>query len=160
MIVQIDISANLKQKQLDSYLGVASIDGVYRRSILLSTSVKKQIKNFSKRRAEIHAVLIYLLINAHIEKYSAIQICQDTSKNKLHNNLQILFNENEHFSRLTTGRKIRFKAVGHSNCVVHDYVTDLRKRKGEATIRVFKSQLTSTLNFLDRDVKKPAPKIR
>ena len=107
--------------------------------------MKKRVKKYIKLRPQIHAALVYCLINDELQKYSSIKICPDVGKNAIHNNLLHLFKDNEHYAKLRNDKKIRIEPVGHSKSPVNDYVKDLKKKKLEPTIKITLPELQSIL---------------
>ena len=147
MDVEIDISENLKKIDRDSFLGVCSTDGAYCKSVQLPSSVKKRIKKYQKLREQIHVSLIYAIIKDDLPKYSSIKICPDVSKKAIHNNLLSLFKENKHYRALQQNGKIRISPVGHDDCAVNDYVSKLKRKKLQPTMRMTLVELHQILSI-------------
>lgn len=127
MYVEIDISENLKKIDCDSILGVATPDGKYKKTIKLSSEIKKRIENYSGVREPLHSILIFLLIKDELKKYTKMKICHDVSKNKLHNCLNKLFTNNEDYMNLQRSKSIKIRSVKGS--FIDWYVKRVRSEK-------------------------------
>lgn len=75
-----------------------------------------------------------------------MKICPDVGRMAIHNNMLSLFKDNETFRKLQGSGGIKISPVGHDGCAVHDYVTLLKKKRLDPTIRITLEELTLTLN--------------
>ena len=69
------------------------------------------------------------------------------SKKAIHNNLLSLFKENKHYRALQQNGKIRISPVGHDDCAVNDYVSKLKRKKLEPTMRMTLVELHQILSI-------------
>jgi len=127
MDVKIDISENIRFVDKDSILGVATDKGDYKKHICLYSRVKKRIKKYSNKIAQIHSILIFLLIKDDVQNYTSIQICKDASPVKIFNCLRKLFGKNEDWIKLEKNKAIKIKPV--RNAYVDKYVRKIRCNK-------------------------------
>lgn len=120
MIIQIDISGQIQQKNLNSALGFRRSDGLAK-SILLKKGVKKKINQKYKGQVinlieKIHCILIYYCIRDYLDNVSKIKICRDIDKRVATNLLKKIFRGNNNFKKI----KLEFisgkneKSNGHS----------------------------------------------
>lgn len=113
MIIEIDISGQIQQKNYDSALGFRRSDGLTG-SIFLRKSLKKNINRKYKGQIiglieKLHCILIYYCIKNHLENVTEISICRDVNTRLISSLLPKLFSDNEKFS------KIKIKFIGGKN---------------------------------------------
>lgn len=113
MIIQIDISGQIQQKNYDSALGFKRSDGksgsVFLRKQLkqkLTNKYKGQVINFVEK---VHCIMIYYAIKNQLDGVKEIKICKDVNKRNLAYLLPKLFKDDKEFSNI----KISF--VGGKN---------------------------------------------
>lgn len=145
MLVRIDISENIRFKEKDSYLGVSTDDGSYKKNVFLLPRVKRKINGYAGKTDKIHSILVYHLIKNDINKYKGIHICNDVSKNKLNNNLRRLFKNDPMWNRLIEENKIRISPV--KKYYVHSYIKKVREGKEIAGEELDYNKM---LNYLNR----------
>lgn len=104
MIIQIDISGQIQQKNYDSALGFKRSDGksgsVFLRKQLkqkLTHKYKGQVINFVEK---LHCIMIYYAIKNHLAGVKDIKICRDVNKRNVAYLLPKLFKDYEEFSKI------------------------------------------------------------
>ncbi|MFA5142081.1 MAG: hypothetical protein WC471_03850 [Candidatus Woesearchaeota archaeon] len=148
MHIKLDLGEHLRFIEKYSVLGVANDDGSYKKNICLPERVKRRIKGYRGLLDKVHAILIYLLLKEDLSLFSYIQICSDSSKSKLRNNLRKLFKDSVIWRRLEQEGKIKIAPV--KKCYVHYYVQDVRKNKGKRDLEIDYDALNSMLRLFDR----------
>lgn len=101
MNIQIDISGQIQQKNLDSALGFKRSDGksgsVFLRSQLkqkLTEKYKGQIINFIEK---VYCIMVYYAIKDHLSGVKELRICRDVNKRNVVYLLPKLFKDNKDF---------------------------------------------------------------
>ncbi len=116
--IEIDISGQIQQKNLDSALGFRRNDGL-RGSVFLKKELKKKINQKYKSQItnlveKLHCILIYYCIKDHLEGIENIRICKDVNARKIGYLLPFLFKDNEHFSKAKLSFIQGEKCNGHA----------------------------------------------
>jgi hypothetical protein len=113
MIIQVDISGQIQQKNLDSSLGFKRSDGssgsVFLRKQLkqkLTNKYKGQVVNFVEK---VHCIMIYYAIKDRLRDVKEIKICRDVNKRNIAYLLPKLFKDYAGFS------DIRLSFIGGKN---------------------------------------------
>jgi len=120
MIIQIDISGQIQQKNYDSSLGFKRSDGKSG-SVFLRRQLKQKISDKYKGQVinlveKLHCIMIYYAIKDYLTGVKEIKICRDVNKRNIAYLLPKLFKDNKKFSSI----KISFisgkngKSNGHN----------------------------------------------
>jgi len=119
MKIEIDISGQIQQLNLDSALGIKRSDGL-ENSVFLKSEIKKEIIKKYKGQItslieKLHCILIYYCIKDNLNNAKEIIICRDVSFRRIKNLLPLLFKEQNYLNnikiiqRASTGEK----SLGH-----------------------------------------------
>lgn len=104
MKVEIDISGQIQQMNLDSALGMKRSDGL-EKSVFLKSEIKKEIIKKYKGQVtnlieKIHCILIYYCIRDNLSGIKEIIICRDVSFRRIKNLLPLLFKEHNYLNNV------------------------------------------------------------
>src|SRR3989344_4876391 len=101
MRLEIDISGQIQQLNLDSALGFKREDG-FNRSVFLNNKTKKEI--IKKYRGQItnlieklHCILIYYCVKDFLIGINEMIICRDVNFRRVKNLLPLLFKKDDYF---------------------------------------------------------------
>ena len=118
MIMQLDISGQIQQKNLDSSLGFKRSDGKTG-SVFLRKQVKQKLIKEYKGQVinlieKIHCIMIYYCIKDNLENVKEIKICKDVNKRKISLLLPKLFRGNKTFEKIKSSFIENEKSNGHN----------------------------------------------
>jgi hypothetical protein len=97
MIIQIDISGQIQQKNFDSALGFKRSDGL-QGAVYLPSKTKKEILKKYKGQVvrlieKVHCILIYYSIKNHLDGVKEIIICKDVNYRRLKDLVPLIFKD-------------------------------------------------------------------
>ena len=100
MKIEIDISGQIQQPNLDSALGFKRSDNL-EGSVFLKCETKKEILKRYKGQVthlieKLHCILIYYCIKNYLEGVNELIICRDVNFRRVKNLLPLLFKENNY----------------------------------------------------------------
>ncbi len=119
MKIEIDISGQIQQQNLDSALGFKRSDGV-EKSVYLKSKIKKEVIKKYKGQItnlieKLHCILIYYCINDFLENVHEIIICRDINFRRVKNLLPLLFKEKNYLQGIKINQRNSCgeKSLGH-----------------------------------------------
>lgn len=145
MIIQIDISGQIQQKNYDSSVGFKRNDGLTN-SVFLRKETKKEIISKYKGQVtnlieKVHCILVYYCIKDYLEKVKEIKICKDCNPRKIKYFLLLLFKGNSHFSNI----KINFRGGLEPKSNGHKVALRTFRRKRHASLLLSKEDVENKL---------------
>jgi len=120
MRLEIDISGQIQQLNLDSALGFKREDG-FNRSVFLNNKTKKEI--IKKYRGQItnlieklHCILIYYCVKDFLIGINEMIICRDVNFRRVKNLLPLLFKKDDYFRNIKISQRDSkgAKSSGHN----------------------------------------------
>lgn len=145
MIVQIDISGQIQQKNYDSAIGFKRSDGLTN-SVFLRKDIKKEIINKYKGQVtnlieKVHSILIYYCVKDYLANVKEIKICKDCNPRKIKYFLPFLFREYPKFKDL----KVTFRGGLEPKSIGHKIALRTYRRRKHASILLSKRDIESRL---------------
>ena len=122
MIIHIDISGQVQQKNLDSSLGFKRSDGL-QGAVYLPSKTKKEIIRKYKGQVvrlieKLHCILIYYAIKDHLNGVTEIIICKDVNYRRLKDMIPLLFKENNYLENIRVRARVeKKKSNGHGPAI-------------------------------------------
>lgn len=151
MIIQVDISGQIQQKNHHSALGFKRSDG-FTNSIFLKSELKKEIINKYKGQVtnlveKLHCILIFYCIKDHLEGLKEIRICKDCNPRRIKHLLPFLFRENPTFNNI----EVNFREKHEPKSDGHRIALKTHRRRKYASILLNQEDIESKL-FLFKKV--------
>lgn len=117
LTIEVDISGQIQQINMDSSLGMRRTDGL-EKSVFLDSRVKKEILKQYKGQItnlieKLHCILIYYCIKDSLENVDLIEICKDVSFRKVKKLLPLLFVNNLRGINIKQRDSKGFYSAGH-----------------------------------------------
>jgi len=145
MIIHIDISGQIQQKNYDSAVGFKRSDGLTN-SIFLKKEIKKELIDKYKGQItniieKVHCILIYYCLTEHLEDVIEIKICKDCNPRKIKFFLPYLFKEHSYFNSI----KINFREGQESKSKGHKIALRTHRRRKHASRLLSKDDIENKL---------------
>lgn len=145
MIIQVDISGQIQQKNYDSAVGFRRSDGLIY-SVFLKKEIKREILLKYKGQVislieKIHCILVYYCLRDYLEGVKEIKICKDCSTRKIKFLLLYLFKEDINFNKI----KISFREGQDPKSNGHRVALRAFRRKKHASLWLNKEEIESKL---------------
>lgn len=119
MKIEIDISGQIQQHNLDSALGFKRGDGkegsVYLKSKMKKEIIRKYKGQITNLIEKLHCILIYYCIKDFLDGVNELVICRDVSFRRVKNLLPLLFKEREYLKGINITQRTSKgeKSLGH-----------------------------------------------
>lgn len=145
MIIQIDISGQIQQKNYDSAAGFRRSDGLMN-SVFLRKETKKEIIKKYKGQVvnlieKIHCILIYRCIKDYLENVKEIKMCKDCNPRRIKFLLPFLFKDQSNFKNI----KINFREGHEPKSNGHRIALKTFRRRKHASILLTKENIENKL---------------
>lgn len=146
MDINVDISGQIVQKNLDSSLGCKRSDGL-ERAVFLTSKTKKEILGKYKGQVtslieKVHCILIYYCIKDILDGVDRVIVCNDVEFRKVADLLPKLFSDDLNFKRIELVRLDR--SVKRSNG--HYPAVKAYRDRGRAS-KIIKEKMIEDLLF-------------
>lgn len=118
MIIHIDISGQIQQKNFDSVLGFKRSDGL-QGAVYLPSKTKKEILKKYKGQVvrlveKLHCIMIYYCIKDRLDGVKEIRICKDVNYRRLRDLVPLLFKDCNYLNEVNIKpRREKKKSNGH-----------------------------------------------
>lgn len=145
MKIEIDISGQIQQINLDSALGAKREDGLTN-SVYLKSRIKKEIIKKYKGQVtnlieKLHVILIYYCIKDILDNVQEIIICRDVNFRRVKNLLPLLFKNNNYLKNIHI---LQRDSSGEKSSAHRIAIKSFRKKK-YATLIIKKEMIENVL---------------
>jgi|SRR3989338_577210 len=144
MIIQIDISGQIQQRNYNSALGCKRSDGLERAAYLRSSTKKEVVRKYKGQVVrlieKLHCIMIYYCIKDHLDGVKEIKICKDVNYRRLRDLIPLLFKDHNYLENINISPRVeKEKSNGHKPAI-----RAFRKRR-EADVLVSKEMIEKVL---------------